>query len=439
MHKPLFALLSIAVLPLALTGCKKGSSADTTSPDAFLKWSMNQYQKAKTFSAKSSFQMDGAVFGIHSRASRSLTFQAPNKYRMQVTGEGVGSSTVTSDSDGSKEVDYSTDSHMEAASVDAPKTIAEVATMPMNHPMLGGTLLYQFFGGAANIGNVEQISAGPATWGPDGTAPGGEKTKTVKFVGTKQFGNVEVTIGVDTGLVYQLKFDAAPVQQTMLKGNKPEQVISQMQTALPKIKPGKQHDMMESILKTGPSAFTITAIETYQDPKFEPVLTADTFAAKIPSGIKVAPPAPDGKAPVPLGTPAPDFTVRDLNGKSIKLSSLRGQVVLVDFWATWCGPCKAGLPVTSKIAEVGAKKGLKVLAVSEEPVATVDAFVKKQTYKLPAYCDIEDNANLAYHVREIPCTIVVDAKGNLVDYFKGLRQPEEIVDSLKRAGVDVSQ
>lgn len=160
-------------------------------------------------------------------------------------------------------------------------------------------------------------------------------------------------------------------------------------------------------------------------------------AAKAPD-VQQATEAPDSgdmSPPVPLGSAAPDAQLTGLDGKKLMLSSLKGRVVLIDFWATWCPPCRKSLPETNKLHAEFASKGLSVLAVSDEEKGTVAPFIKKAGYTFPTYLDTGDQANKTYKISGIPTVVVIDRKGNLAAYMVGLQSPEQIREELKKAGL----
>jgi thiol-disulfide isomerase/thioredoxin len=122
------------------------------------------------------------------------------------------------------------------------------------------------------------------------------------------------------------------------------------------------------------------------------------------------------------GKPAPDFTLRSLDGKEVTLSKLKGNVVVLDFWATWCPPCRASLPHLSKVANDAAlkEKGLKVVGVNcKEDNAKVEAFLKKSNLHLHVAMDSEGATMNEYQVRGIPTTVVVGRDGVIQNLFIG--------------------
>lgn len=437
MRKPTLALMSAAAMGLLTVGCgNKAVQAKADNPEDLLKWSMDQYHHAKSFSTGVDFKIASVGFGINVERKRTLDYQAPNLYRV-VTTLLPSKTQITCVSDGTNEIDYSDNVKAKAMKSPAPPELNTVSSEAMQEPAISGSLIYSFFGGSENIGELEQQTGDKATWGPDGTAPNGEPTKTVRFLTTGKLGHAEATIGTKTGLVYKLSFDAQPLVSQYLRGHTPEEAIEELKKVLANSPKGVKRDVLQKAIDTGPSVYSIACSETFIDPKFDAPVEVAMFKANVPKGEAFSPPKPDGLAPVPVGQAAPDITVRDTSGNALKLSSLRGHVVMLDFWATWCNPCRETLPVTAALAQKYAGKGLRVLAISAEDSAKVAQFVKQQTYKLPAYLEKEDAATYAYHIDKLPTTVIIDARGNLSDYLPGVNRPEDLQVALARAGLNI--
>ena len=120
-------------------------------------------------------------------------------------------------------------------------------------------------------------------------------------------------------------------------------------------------------------------------------------------------PAMEGKA-------APDFNVRDLAGKETRLSELKGKVVLVNFWATWCPPCREEVPSMAVLNRLMADKPFRMLAISIDQggKAAVEAFFKQANTSLPAYLDIDGAIGKTYGITGVPETFVIDRKGVII-------------------------
>src|SRR5262249_55416203 len=109
-----------------------------------------------------------------------------------------------------------------------------------------------------------------------------------------------------------------------------------------------------------------------------------------------------------VGKPAQDFTLSDLSGRKQRLSALKGKVVLLDFWATWCGPCRRELPTIAKLHRELAAKGLAVVAVNVgEPHATVSGFVKQNQLAIPVWLDSNTEVSSKYSASSIPTLVVI--------------------------------
>ncbi len=109
-----------------------------------------------------------------------------------------------------------------------------------------------------------------------------------------------------------------------------------------------------------------------------------------------------------------DFTLKDLNGKKYTLSELRGKIVMVNFWATWCPPCRAEMPDLDKIYTRFQPQGLVVLAVTDESLFTAGSFLTKAGYHFPVLLDSDRKAHKLFHITGIPATFIFSREGKLV-------------------------
>jgi peroxiredoxin len=119
-----------------------------------------------------------------------------------------------------------------------------------------------------------------------------------------------------------------------------------------------------------------------------------------------------GPAP---GSPAPDFRLQDTSGKSLRLSSLQGEVVVLHFWATWCPHCLTELPLLDKLAREDSFQGVRILAINlGEPARTVAEYLRSHRLDLTVLLDPRGRVATAYGVLGLPASLVVDSQGRVV-------------------------
>ncbi len=112
--------------------------------------------------------------------------------------------------------------------------------------------------------------------------------------------------------------------------------------------------------------------------------------------------------------PAPDFTLKSNSGKNIKLSELRGQVVMINFWASWCGPCLQEMPLLEQLYKKYQPLGFTLLGVDvEEDSSDAIKWLKKVKVSFPILFDNENEVSERYHVSAMPTTVIVDRDGKI--------------------------
>jgi peroxiredoxin len=109
-----------------------------------------------------------------------------------------------------------------------------------------------------------------------------------------------------------------------------------------------------------------------------------------------------------------DFTLKDLNGKKVTLSELRGKIVVVNFWATWCGPCRLEMPSLDLIYTHFQSQGLVVLSITDEDAFKVNTFISRTGYHPPVLLDPDSKVHKLFHITGLPKTIVFNREGKLV-------------------------
>lgn len=114
--------------------------------------------------------------------------------------------------------------------------------------------------------------------------------------------------------------------------------------------------------------------------------------------------------------PAPDVQITALNGTPLKLSDLRGKVVMLNFWATWCPPCREEIPSMMKLNSAMAGKPFQMVAVSidEGGKPAIEDFFRKTGFTLPTYVDPTGMAGKSYGITGVPETFIIDRNGVLV-------------------------
>jgi peroxiredoxin len=132
-----------------------------------------------------------------------------------------------------------------------------------------------------------------------------------------------------------------------------------------------------------------------------------------------------------VGQPAPDFTLTSLEGEAVSLSDYRGQVVLINTWATWCPPCRAEMPAINTFYEAHQNKGFTVLAVNnQEDTQTINDFVEASGFGFPVLLDPEAEMMELYQVRGLPTTFIIGRDGTIQHVQAGTitdRQLESII------------
>lgn len=121
--------------------------------------------------------------------------------------------------------------------------------------------------------------------------------------------------------------------------------------------------------------------------------------------------------------PAPDFTVLDKDEREVKLSDFKGTPVVLNFWASWCGPCKSEMPDFNETCKTYENK-IQFMMVNltdgaRETMATARAYVDGQGFTFPVFYDTKSEAAMAYGVYSVPTTFFIDAEGNVVAYASG--------------------
>ena len=154
---------------------------------------------------------------------------------------------------------------------------------------------------------------------------------------------------------------------------------------------------------------------------------ADTSADTVKTGIETSDAGDTAQSDV---FPAMDFTVYDIDRNPVKLSDLFGKPILINFWATWCPPCKSELPDFDRVyADYGEDVVFMMVNMtdgSRDTVESASAFVADNGYSFPVYYDCDLNAAYTYGASSIPMTVLIGADGNIVGGQVGVLTEEQL-------------
>lgn len=130
-------------------------------------------------------------------------------------------------------------------------------------------------------------------------------------------------------------------------------------------------------------------------------------------------------AVAPAG-PAPQFRLASMAGKPVSLNQYKGQVVMINFWASWCGPCRQEMPILEKLSARYKPMGFTMIGVNVEPDSALAAnWLKSTPVTFPILFDTKSEVSKLYSVAGMPTTIIVDRKGNLRWMHRGYKSGDE--------------
>jgi peroxiredoxin len=132
--------------------------------------------------------------------------------------------------------------------------------------------------------------------------------------------------------------------------------------------------------------------------------------------------------------PAPPFTLTAKGGSSVSLAQYKGQVVMINFWASWCGPCREEMPLLESIYKKYNKLGFTMIGVNVEPDSkAADEWLKATPVSFPILYDTDSKVSKLYEVAGMPSTVIIDRNGNLRKLHRGYKPGDEneYLDSIR--------
>jgi thiol-disulfide isomerase/thioredoxin len=165
------------------------------------------------------------------------------------------------------------------------------------------------------------------------------------------------------------------------------------------------------------------------------VVVALVVAAMLYFGMHMSRRSAETQSLIMKTSPAPDFTLESLDGKNLRLSDLRGKAVLLNFWATWCGPCKIETPWLVELQNQYGAQGLQVVGIAMDDSGKEDIakFAKDMGMNYPVLLGQEAVGDAYGGVPALPETFFIGRDGKIVDKIIGLKGKGEIEDSIKKA------
>lgn len=139
-------------------------------------------------------------------------------------------------------------------------------------------------------------------------------------------------------------------------------------------------------------------------------------------------------APAEVGHSAPEFSLKNLEGETISLDHFRGKVVFLNFWATWCVPCRGEMPLLQQFARENGGSTVVLGINLDEPIDQVASFAAEAGITFPILLDTGSEVVTRYAIRGYPTTVVVDRDGNIQAIHIGTLTQSTLADYLEQAG-----
>ncbi|MFZ1729660.1 MAG: TlpA disulfide reductase family protein [Bacteroidota bacterium] len=135
-----------------------------------------------------------------------------------------------------------------------------------------------------------------------------------------------------------------------------------------------------------------------------------------------------------VGEQAPAFSLKDRDGKTVTLESLKGKVIVLNFWATWCPPCRAEIPAFKSAYDKYKAKGVEIVGISldQKGWSVIKPFLDNQKIQYPVLLGDAEIARDYGNIRSIPTTFIIDRKGKVVDSHVGAMTEEALVKAFEK-------
>jgi peroxiredoxin len=365
------------------------------------------YAALKRLELAGTFSADFDAAGQQRKESKTFTatFAAPNKFRHLMQDDILVGST------GEKAYAYM-ESNKKFTQADAPKEKTAVASMPEPIPQV------------IQMQNPALVLA---------VAKSAASELTGTFSDIKKVDDTKLG---DDGAAYPTLLMTLPNRMVVTMLFNPQTHL--LRRAQTDVKP-----MLEQRGTPEVKNATLTVDYTTVKANDEAKVADAQFAWAPPEGardqaeVAVAGDAPGGKPQELVGKPAPAFAIKDMEGKTVSLKDLKGKVVVMDLWATWCPPCRASLPHLDKLHEEIKPKGVEVFAVNEqEDKDDVQNFIKQTGLKTPVLLDSDGAVGQAYRAEGIPQTVVIGKDGvvrKVIVGFGGEETAKELKEAVEAA------
>lgn len=369
------------------------SQPDTTDPAEIVGRIADFYKQVQSLQVNSEHVMSISGPGMNNQmtAQREVAVERPNRIAIRTT-EGMSSFEVVSDGE---ELTTSMPMLQRYSTSTAPESFDEL----LSNPLLAGGMM-----GGQGTFVVQLIAEDPYERIAEGVTE-------AQYIGTEELNGTQA---------HHLRFIQDQFDWDMWTPVAGDPVVLQIST-----------DMSKAMSQFGGAAqikdMQMTSIERLTDWTFNATIDAEAFVFTAPDGAEKVDSLFGGmgggaEEPSPLlGEPAPPIQLALLDGGSLDLGSHAGEsVVMLDFWATWCGPCVEEMPVLAKVAAEYRDKGVAFYAVNQaEDPDDIRAFLEEQDLSITVALDAESEAAEGYGVRGIPTLVLIDQQGTVQSVHVG--------------------